>query len=157
PGGREMTGTAAKLPGGREMTGTAAKPPGGREMTGTAAEPLRERAASWSSSLPMPPEPKPAQGMRPGLLTELLGEEPKEAETEAEPIPPVLGGDGVPQRAEAEWRQETASGREPRQAGATQSATPALVERNTAGFACPSCDFIAKSAAGLSSHRRRHA
>ena len=106
----------------------------------------------------IPPQPKPAPGMRPGLLTELLGEEPREAETEtdAEPIPRMLRASGGGQRAEAEGRQETA-GREPRQAVAAQWATQTAVERNTAGFACPTCDFIAKSAAGLASHRRRHA
>ncbi|MFN2557998.1 MAG: hypothetical protein ABR592_14250, partial [Nitriliruptorales bacterium] len=152
-------GTAAKPPGGWEVSGTAAKPPGGLEVSGTAAKPPGGQDTPWSDLPADPPEPKPAPGMRPGLLTELLGEE-KEADVaeaaEPEPVPQLLRADSGGRTAEAPWRQETASAQQT-ETSLVKSATQAREEHKPAGFACPSCDFIAKSAAGLASHRRRHA
>lgn len=92
--------------------------------------------------------------MRPGLLTELLGEETIEAQPE--PFAPrMLRAGGEERRAEV--RTEKAPQGHKLDSGAAIGIGPGPVKDKTASLVCPTCDFAARSAAGLASHRRRHA
>lgn len=162
---RERKRLVGRLSGAREtgphhevspsVSGTAATPPGGRGVSGTAPKPAGWRGASWSPPLPMPSEPKPEPSMKPGLLTQLLGEESHQAGPE--PVgPKMLGAGGEVQTSDDERTDKTPQGQE-LDAGVVEPAGPARDEDKPTSFVCPDCGFVARSAAGLTSHRRRHA
>ncbi|MDP8928901.1 MAG: hypothetical protein M3O70_10075, partial [Actinomycetota bacterium] len=140
----------------------------GRLSSARDADPGHEVSSSapWSPPLPLPPEARPESGppdpappgpsrpsMRPGLLTELLGEEPP---ARPEPVVPRMLRPGGEVQTTDEERTEQAPRGQALDSG-PEPAGPAPDEVKTTSFICPTCGFSARSAAGLASHRRRHA
>ncbi|MDP8962325.1 MAG: hypothetical protein M3N32_12015 [Actinomycetota bacterium] len=124
-------------------------------------------SAPWSPPVPLSPEPKPESdppdpapsgpsrpSMRPGLLSELLGEEPP---ARPEPVVPRTLRPGGEVQITDEERTEQAPRGQALDSGVATPAGPPPDEVKTTSFICPTCGFSARSAAGLTSHRRRHA
>lgn len=132
----------------------------------------REVASSAPSSARahVPSEAKPEPSMRPGLLAELLGEQPDQAKPDS--AARELAAAGVAEEPADEERTEEARPASRRRRGTPaeaprakrstraaqpQASTSATGTAESAAFVCPTCGFVARSAAGLGSHRRRHA
>lgn len=117
---------------------------------------LRREASSspsWSPPLPISPDRVPDTSRRPGLLTELLGEGPV---ARPEPVARKMIRVGAEVHAPEERTEKTSQGDEPA-ADVVEGERPSRNDDETKSFDCPTCGFVARSAGGLASHRRRHA